>query len=82
VAVLEKESTMESRPLTLAAWLRAALGQQERSAPTLARRVGRSTLMVQGWLLGTTTPTEDEQLAIADALGIVIGRRYPGPVRA
>ena len=73
---------MESRPLTLAVWLRAVLGQQDMSAPTLARRVGRSTLTVQGWLLGTTTPTEEELLAIADALGIIIGREYPRPVRA
>ena len=44
------------------------------SVPTLARRMGVAALTAQGWLLGTTTPTDDELLAIAGTLGITIGR--------
>jgi len=74
---LEKELRVETRQQTLADWLRAVLGQQEMSAPTLARRVGLSTLTVQGWLLGTTRTTDGELLAMADALGITFGRAAP-----
>jgi hypothetical protein len=68
------EQSVETQTDTFTVWLRTVLGEQEMSATTLARRMGRPALTVQGWLLGTTRPTPSEIAAIADAIGITISR--------
>ena len=70
---------VQTHPHTLALWLNTVLGYHELSAPALARRLGMPATTVQGWLLGTASPSDSELLALADALDIRIEGGHPGP---